>query len=63
MPDVTGERLRELREAEEHLRLVAESVDEVILIASADLSEIQYVNPAYEDVYGQPIERLYERPR
>jgi PAS domain S-box-containing protein len=63
MPDVTGERLRELREAEEHLRLVAENVEEVILIADADLSEVQYVNPAYEDVYGQPVERLYERPR
>jgi len=63
MPDVTGERLGELRAAEERLRLVAENVDEVILIAAADLSEIEYVNPAYEELYGQPVERLYERPR
>jgi PAS domain S-box-containing protein len=63
MPDVTGEQLRELRAAEERLRLVAENVDEVILIASADLSEIEYVNPAYEELYGQPVETLYERPR
>ncbi|MEF8840863.1 MAG: PAS domain S-box protein [Haloarculaceae archaeon] len=63
MPDVTGDRLGELREAEERLRLVAENVDEVVLIAAADLSEIQYVTPAYEELYGQPVERLYERPR
>ena len=63
MPDVTGERLRELERAEERLRLVAENVDEVILVASSDLSEVEYVNPAYEELYGQPAERLYERPR
>ena len=63
MPDVTGEQLRELRRAEERLRLVAESVDEVILVASADLSAVEYVTPAYEELYGQPVEALYERPR
>jgi PAS domain S-box-containing protein len=63
MPDVTGDRLRELRWAEERLHLVAENVDEVILVAAADLSSVEYVTPAYEELYGQPVERLYERPR
>ncbi|WP_380676710.1 PAS domain S-box protein [Salinigranum sp. GCM10025319] len=63
MPELTGDRLRELRRAEEWFRLVAETVDAVIIIAAADLSTVEYVSPAYEDLYGQPTDRLSEDPR
>ncbi|WP_318569717.1 PAS domain S-box protein [Salinigranum marinum] len=63
MPDLSGDRIRELRRTEERFRLVAENVDAVILIAAADRSTVEYVNPAYETVYGQSVERLYDDPR
>lgn len=56
-------RERELRVSERRLRLIAEHIDEVIYLSTADLSEILYVNPAYEDVYGRPVEELADTPR
>ncbi|WP_276260311.1 PAS domain S-box protein [Haloglomus litoreum] len=56
-------REREARESERRLRLIAEHIDEVIYLSTADFSEILYINPAYEDIYGQPIEELSENPQ
>jgi len=56
-------RARELRESERRFRTIAERVDEVIYMADADLTEVEYVNPAYADVYGRPVEELYEDAR
>lgn len=53
----------ELRESERRFRLIAERIDEIIYLATSDFSEILYINPAYEDLYGQPVENLAERPR
>ncbi|MFC4408187.1 sensor histidine kinase [Haloarchaeobius iranensis] len=63
--DVTErkERERELRENERRLGLIAEHIDEIIYLASGDYSEILYVNPAYEEIYGRSVEELYEDPR
>jgi PAS domain S-box-containing protein len=62
--DVTERnRLREeLRERERRLRLIADHIDEVIYLATADFSEIRYINPAYEEIYGEPVESLVDRP-
>jgi PAS domain S-box-containing protein len=62
--DVTERnRLREeLRERERRLRLIADHIDEVIYLATADFSEIRYINPAYEEIYGEPVESLADRP-
>jgi PAS domain S-box-containing protein len=54
------ERAREVRESERRFRLIAERIDEVIYLAEPDFSEMLYVNPAYEEVYGQPVETLYD---
>jgi PAS domain S-box-containing protein len=62
MADVTGDRLRALRRAEERLDLVADHTNEVVLLAPPDFGEVEYVTPAYEDVYGRPAETLYDRP-
>jgi len=40
--------------------LVAENVDEIIYVANADFSEIEYVSDAYEEVWGRPVADLYE---
>jgi PAS domain S-box-containing protein len=62
--DVTErKRLREeLSQRERRLRLIAEHIDEVIYLATADFSEIRYINPAYEELYGEPVESLADRP-
>ena len=54
---------RALRESERRFRLIAERIDEVIFVSEPDFSEVFYVNDAYEDVWGEPVERLYENPR
>ncbi|USZ71085.1 PAS domain-containing protein [Natronosalvus halobius] len=62
--DITERRAaqRELRESEAKLRVLAENVDEVVWMASADGSEFVYINPAYEDVWGRDRESLYDDP-
>jgi len=52
--DVTERKRREQR-----FRLVAENVDEIIYVANEDFSEVRYLNPAYEDVWGRPAEEVY----
>ena len=63
--DVTALRRceREARESERRLRLIAEHIDEIIYLSTADFSEILYINPAYEEIYGQPVDELSENPR
>jgi PAS domain S-box-containing protein len=53
---------RELREQQRRFELIANHIDEVIYLATADFSEILYINPAYEDVYGEPVESLSDSP-
>jgi diguanylate cyclase (GGDEF)-like protein/PAS domain S-box-containing protein len=51
-----------LRESETRLRLVAEHVDEVFWLTTPDESEILYVSPAYETIFGTSCASLYENP-
>jgi PAS domain S-box-containing protein len=53
---------RQLERSERQLRQIAEAVDEVIYLASADFSETHYLSPAYEDIWGEPVEAMYEDP-
>ncbi|WP_255150182.1 PAS domain S-box protein [Halorarius halobius] len=54
---------RELRKSERRLRLIADHLDEIIYLATADFSEILYINPAYEEIYGRPVAELDENPQ
>ncbi|WP_256300678.1 PAS domain S-box protein [Haloarchaeobius salinus] len=54
------ERERELRRTQRQFRQISEAVDEVIHLASADLSETHYLSPSYEDIWGRPVEEMYE---
>jgi len=49
--------------AEELLRLVAETISEVVWIATFHLSRLIYVSPAYERVWGRTCESLYRDPK
>lgn len=53
------EREREVRESEQRFRLIAERIDEVIYLSSPDFSEVLYVNPAYEEIWGRSVDELY----
>lgn len=52
----------ELVAAEERFRQLAENVQEVFWIVSADLDEVVYVSPAAYKLYGVPPERISEDP-
>ncbi|MCU4744128.1 PAS domain S-box protein [Natronoglomus mannanivorans] len=60
--DVTDQNRMEaaLREKERRFRTLSEHLEEVIWLTDADPSEYIYANPAYEDVFGDDRESLYD---
>jgi HTH-type transcriptional regulator, bacterioopsin transcriptional activator and related proteins len=52
--------LEERRDSEARFRQIADRIDSVLWMSDADMSKMLYVNPAYEDVWGQSRESLYE---
>lgn len=53
---------RALRTSEERLRLLAENISEAFWIENPASGQLLYVSPAYEEIYGQTCESLYENP-
>ena len=53
------ERERRLRESEARLRQIAENINSAIWMADADLSEVLYVNPAYETIAGRSRDSVF----
>ncbi|MBA3846179.1 MAG: PAS domain S-box protein, partial [Planctomycetes bacterium] len=51
-----------LRASEKRFRQLAESIDAVFWITSADRSRTIYVSPAWQRVYGSPIQTAYDDP-
>ncbi|HUG37007.1 MAG TPA: PAS domain S-box protein [Candidatus Limnocylindrales bacterium] len=62
--DVSERRWAEeaIREREERLRQIAENIHEVFWVVAADYSEMLYISPAYEEVWGRSCRSLYEDP-
>uniref|UniRef100_B8HWB5 histidine kinase n=1 Tax=Cyanothece sp. (strain PCC 7425 / ATCC 29141) TaxID=395961 RepID=B8HWB5_CYAP4 len=62
--DITDRRLSELalQESEERFRQLAESITQVFWLTNGDHSEILYVSPAYEQVWGYSLASLHESP-
>jgi HTH-type transcriptional regulator, bacterioopsin transcriptional activator and related proteins len=54
------EREKRLRESEARLRQIAENINSAIWMADADLSEILYINPAYEAITGRSRDSVYD---
>jgi two-component system, cell cycle sensor histidine kinase and response regulator CckA len=58
-----SEQTEALRASEEKFRQLAENINEVCWISTADLSEILYISPAYEKTWGRTCRSLYVNPR
>ena len=56
------ERTRQLREQELRFRQLAENIREVFWLISPDFSELFYVSPAYEIIWGRGCASLYAAP-
>jgi PAS domain S-box-containing protein len=52
-----------LAESEQRFRQLAENINEVFWMADPHTTEILYVSPAYEQVWGRSCESLYKEPR
>ena len=47
----------------ERFRQIADLLKDVLLLSNADLSEVLFVNDAYEAIWGRTVESLYAAPR
>jgi diguanylate cyclase (GGDEF)-like protein/PAS domain S-box-containing protein len=63
--DITAHKLvgERLRESEERFRQLAENIEDAFFLRSADQSEMLYVSPAYENIWGRNRQTLYRNPR
>ena len=57
-----GDERDAFRESEERFRQITENSEEVFFITSSDRSKMIYINSAYETIYQQSCQSLYERP-
>jgi len=51
------------REQEERFLQLAENIDELFFVMSAQHTETLYINPAYEKIWGRSCQSLYDDPR
>ncbi len=63
--DITERKRAEavLRESEQRFRQMAENIHEVFWMTSLDKSEMLYVSPAYEEIWGRTRQSLDQEPR
>ena len=52
-----------LRESEARFRQLAEAIHEVFFLCDPQMTEMFYVSPAYEDIFGRSCESLYASPQ
>ena len=51
-----------LRESEERFRQIAENIHEVFYSSDLRNGRMLYISPGYEEVWGRPVQSLYEDP-
>ena len=62
--DITARKQAEhsLRESEEKFRQIAETINEVFWITDPTMSQMIYISPAYEKIWGRTCQSLYAAP-
>ncbi|MDR3457706.1 MAG: PAS domain S-box protein [Verrucomicrobiae bacterium] len=62
--DITGRKQAEnaLRDSHEKFHQLADNITDVFWIRSPDLSEVQYLSPAFEQIWGRSIKTLQANP-
>ena len=50
------------RESEERFRQLAENIQDSFWLVSADFTDLLYISPAYEQIWGRTREELYAEP-
>ena len=62
--DITERRRAEiaLRDSNEKFHQLADNISDAFWIRSPDMSEVQYVSPAFEKIWGRSVESLRARP-
>ena len=55
-------RTEELSQAEQRFRQMAEGINDVFYMMDLDRSQVIYVNPAYEQIWGQTCASFYQHP-
>jgi len=60
--DITERKVREeqLHESDERFRQLTDNINEAFWMTSGDLSEVLFVSPAYEEIWGRSRHSLYE---
>ena len=63
--DITAERevARALRRSEERFRLIAGNIRDIFWMFTPDFSKTLYMSPAFEELFGMPLDRAYGDPR
>jgi PAS domain S-box-containing protein len=56
-------RAEQLTASEEKFRQLAENIQEVFFMTTADSSQMLYISPAYETIWGRSADDLYANPR
>ena len=62
-PVLLGKAQEALRESEARFRQLAEAIHEVFFLCDPQMTEMFYVSPAYEDIFGRSCDSLYARPQ
>jgi PAS domain S-box-containing protein len=56
-------RTEQLASSEERFRQLAESIEEIFWVSTPDKSEMIYISPAYEKIFGRSCQSLYDNPK
>lgn len=62
LADSLEQQFTQLRQSEAQFRQIAENLREVLWMSTPGLTQILYVNPAYEQMWGRTCESLYAQP-
>ncbi len=62
--DISAEKkiLKELQESQNRSQIIAENLEEMFWLMNAKGDKLLYMNPAYTNFFGLPLEQLYSQP-